>query len=118
MRAPLRPRLALLALMAAAFAGACFDRAGAAAAYHRPGQRPAVFIRDSDDEGSASPQQVRRNATRPSTFGAVCRYSSFFLPFLRVALSLSLSLFLGCCVRVVIFSASLGCRLCLISGGD
>ncbi|KAK3445590.1 hypothetical protein EUGRSUZ_A01510 [Eucalyptus grandis] len=60
MRAPMRPRLALLVLMAAAFAGACFGLAGAAGTspYDRPGPRPDVFVRDSDDEDSASPQQV------------------------------------------------------------
>lgn len=60
MHAPMRPRPALLALvMAAALAGACFDRAAAETSpYDRPKPRPAVFVRDSDSDDSASPQQV------------------------------------------------------------
>lgn len=68
MRAPMRPRPALLALVvAAALAGACFDRAVAETSpYERPKPRPAVFVRDSDDSDSASPQQVRRDEARPT----------------------------------------------------
>ncbi|KAF8042905.1 hypothetical protein BT93_A1284 [Corymbia citriodora subsp. variegata] len=60
MHALMRPHLALLALMAAAFTGAYFNHAAATTTspYNRPKPRPQVFIRDSDDEDSASPQQV------------------------------------------------------------
>ncbi|XP_030453750.2 probable purple acid phosphatase 20 isoform X1 [Syzygium oleosum] len=61
MRAPMRPRVVvLLALMATAFTGACFDRAsaGTTSPYNRPEPRPDMFVADSKNGDSASPQQV------------------------------------------------------------
>lgn len=110
--APMRPRVVLLlALMAVT--GACFDcaSAGTTSPYNRPEPRPDVFVANSKNGDSASPQQVRRNDAPLSTFKGGLFIFTVFSPFL-LALSLSLSL----AVFVWWFGASLGCWFCLISG--